>query len=89
MHMNMASLMVLEKLFASVHNIELVGVHRMSCDGAVVVYGGGGLAMFLNSFPQGSARLPNVGAGALDVWALVFVDDACLLGYGVLILGVP
>ena len=33
--------------------------------------------MFLDSFPQGSARLPNVGAGTLDVWALVFVDDAC------------
>ena len=76
-------------VYLFVHNIELVGVHRMSCGGTVVVYGGGGLEMFLNSFPQGSARLPNVGAGALDVLALVFVDDACLVGFGVLILGVP
>ena len=45
----------------------------------VVVYGGRGLEMFLNSFPQGSARLPNVGAGAVDMWALVFVDDACFI----------
>ena len=44
--------------------------------------------MFLNSFPQGSARLPNVGAGAIDVWALVLVDDPCLIGFGVLVLGV-
>ena len=60
----------------------------MGCP-VVVVCGGRGLEMFLNSFPQGSARLPNVGAGALDMWALVFVDDACLIIFGVLILGVP
>ena len=76
-------------VYLFVHNVELVGVHGMSCGGTVVVYGGGGLEMFLNSFPQGPARLPNVGAGALDVWALVFVDDACLVSFGVLILGVP
>ena len=76
-------------VYLFVNNVELVGVHGMSCGGTVVVYGGGGLEMFLNSFPQGPARLPNVGAGALDVWALVFVDDACLVSFGVLILGVP
>ena len=57
------------------YNAELVGVHWMSCGGAVEVYGGGGLKMFFNSFPQGSARLPNVRAGAVDVRALVFGDD--------------
>ena len=71
------------------HNVELLGVHGMSCGGAVVVYGGGGLEMFLDSFSQGSARLPNVGAGTLDVWALVFVNDACLVGFGVFVLRVP
>ena len=25
----------------------------------------------------------------MDMWALVFVDDACLVGFGVLVLGVP
>ena len=72
-----------------VHNVEFLGVHGMSCGGTVVVYGGGGLEMFLDSFPQGSARLLNVGAGTLDVWALVFVDDACLVGFGVFVLRVP
>ena len=57
---------------------ELVGVHWMSCGGAVEVYVGGGIEMFLNSFPQGSARLTNVGTRAFYVWALVFVDDSCL-----------
>ena len=71
------------------HNVELLGVHGVSCGGTVVVYGGGGLEMFFDSFPQGSARLPNVGAGTLDVWALVFVDDACLVGFGVFVLRVP
>ena len=28
------------------HYVELVGVHRMSCSGAVVVYGGGGFEVF-------------------------------------------
>ena len=42
------------------YNTELVGVHLMSCGGTVEVCGGGGLKMFLNSFPQGSARLSNV-----------------------------
>ena len=49
------------------------------------VYGGGGLEMFPNSFPQGSARLPNVGTRAVDMWALVFVDDSCLVGGRVLV----
>ena len=75
-------------VYLFMNNVKLVGVHGMSCGGTVVMYGGRGLKMFLNSFPQGSARLPNVGAGAVDVWALVFVDDACLVGFGVLILGV-
>ena len=64
---------------------ELVGVHWMSCGGAVEVYGGGGLEMFLNSFPQGSARLSNVGTRAVDVGVLVFVDDSCLVGGRVLV----
>ena len=76
-------------VYLFVNNVKLVGVHGMSCGGTVVVYGGRGLEMFLNSFPQGSARLPNVGAGAVDMWALVFVGDACLVGFWVLILGVP
>ena len=46
---------------------ELIGVHWMSCVGPVEVYGGGGLEMFLNSFPQGSARLSNVGTRAVYV----------------------
>ena len=32
-----------------VHYVELVGVHGVSCGGTVVVYGGGGFEMFLNS----------------------------------------
>ena len=76
-------------VYLLVHNVKLVGVHGMSCGGTVVVYRERGLEMFLDSFPQGSARLPNVGPGALDVWALVFVDDACLVSFGVLMLGVP
>ena len=71
-----------------VNNVKLVGVHGVSCGGTVEVYGGGGLEMFLNSFPQGSARFTNVGTGAVDVWALVLIDDTCLVGFGVLILGV-
>ena len=70
------------------YNTELVRVHWMSCGGAVEVYGGRGLEMFLNSFPQGSARLPDVRAWAVDVRALVFVDDSCLVGGGVLVLRV-
>ena len=62
------------------YNAELVGVYWMSCGGTVEVYGGGGFKMFFNSFPQGSARFPNVRAGAVDVRALVFVDDSCLVG---------
>ena len=62
------------------YNAELVGVHWMSCGGTVEVYGGGGLKMFFNSFPQGSARFSNVRAGEVDVGALVFVDDSCLVG---------
>ena len=62
------------------YNVELVGVHWMSCGGAVEVYGGGDFKMFFNPFPQGSAIFPNVRAGAVDVRALVFVDDSCLVG---------
>ena len=64
---------------------ELVGVHGMSCGGAVVVYGGGGLEVFFYSFPQGSARLTNVGTWAVDVGALIFVDDSRLVGGRVLV----
>ena len=35
-----------------VNNVKLVGIHGMSCGGTVVVYGGRGLEVFLNSFPQ-------------------------------------
>ena len=42
------------------YNTELVRVHWMSCGSTVEVYGGGGFEMFFNSFPQGSARLPNL-----------------------------
>ena len=44
--------------------------------------------MFLDPFFQGSARFSNVGAGTVDVWTLVLVYDPCLLGFGVLVLGV-
>ena len=57
-------------IYFLVYNVELVGVHGVSCGGAVKMYGGGGLKMFFDSFPQGSARFPNVGIGAVDVWAL-------------------
>ena len=44
--------------------------------------------MFFDPFSQGSARFPNVGAGAVDVWALVLVYDSCLVGFGILVFGV-
>ena len=69
-----------------VDNVELVGVHGVSCGGAMKMYGGGGLEMFLNPFPQGPARLPSVGTGAVDVWALIMINDACLVGFGILVL---
>ena len=71
-----------------VDNAELVGIHGVSCGGAVKMYGGGGLEMFLNPFPQGPARFPYVGTGAVDVRALILVNDACLVGFGILILGI-
>ena len=71
-----------------VDNAELVGVHGVSCGGAVKMYGGGGLEMFLNPFPQGPARFPYVGTGAVDVWALIMINDACLVGFGILVLGI-
>ena len=71
-----------------VNNVELVGVHGVSCGGDVEVYGGGGLEMFLNPFPQGSARFTNVGTGEIYVGALVLVDDVCLTCFGILVLGV-
>ena len=71
-----------------VNNVKLVGVHGVSCGGAVEMYGGGGLEVLLDSFPQGSARFPYVGTGAVDVWALLLIDDPCLIGFGVLVLGV-
>ena len=85
MQMNMASLMVLA-VHLLVYNVKLVGIHGVSCGGTVEVYGGRGLEMFLDSFPQGSARFTNVGAGAIYVGALVLVDDACLTGFGILVL---
>ena len=69
-------------------NAELVGIHGVSCGGAVKMYGGGGLEMFLNPFPQGPARFPYVGTGAVDVGALILVNDACLVGFGILVLGI-
>ena len=71
------------------NNAELVGIHGVSCGVAVVVYWGRGLEMFLYSFPQGSARLPNVGAGAVYVWALELVDDPVWQDLGSLSLGLP
>ena len=44
--------------------------------------------MFFDPFSQGSARFPNVGTGAVDVWALVLVNDSCLVSFGILVLGV-
>ena len=67
------------------YNTELIGVHWVSCNGTVKMDGGGGLKMFLYSFPHGSARFPNVGTRAVDVGALVFVDDAYLVGCRVLV----
>ena len=70
------------------NNVKLIGVHGVSCGGAVEMYGGGGLEVLFNSFPQEPARFPYVGTGAVDVWALVLVDDPCLIGFGVLVLWV-
>ena len=75
-------------VYLLVYNVILVGVHGVSCGVAVEVYRGGGLEMFLYPFPQGSARFTNVGARAIYVRALVLVDDACLTGFGILVLGV-
>ena len=50
--------------------------------------GGGGLEVFLDSFTQRSARFSYVGTGAVYLWAFVVVDDACLIVFGVLVLGV-
>ena len=44
--------------------------------------------MLLNPFTQGPARFPYVGTGAVDVGALILVNDACLVGFGVLVLGI-
>ena len=44
--------------------------------------------MFLDPFSQGSARFPNVGTGAVNVWALIFVYDSCLVCFGILVPGV-
>ena len=38
-------------VYLFVNNIELVGVHGVSCGGAVKMYRGGGLEMFLDPFP--------------------------------------
>ena len=43
--------------------------------------------MFFDPFSQGSARFPYVGAGVVDVSALVLVYYSCLVGYGVLVFG--
>ena len=37
--------------------------------------GEGAFKCSLTLISQGSARFPNVGAGAVDVWALIFVYD--------------
>ena len=71
-----------------VDNAELVGVHGVSCGGAANMYGGGCLEMFFNPFPQGPARFPYVGTGAVDMGSLVLVNDACLVGFGIFILGI-
>ena len=42
--------------------------------------GEGVLKCSLTLSPLGSARFSNVRAGAVDVRALVFVDDSCLVG---------
>ena len=75
-------------VYLLVYNVKLIGVHGVSCGGAVKMYGGGGLKMFFDSFPQGPARFSNVGTGAVDVWALILVDDSCLVGFGILVFGV-
>ena len=71
-----------------VDNAELVGIYGVSCGSAVKMHGGGGLEMFLNPFTQGPARFPYIGTGAVDVGALILVNDACLVGFGVLVLGI-
>ena len=50
--------------------------------------GEGALKCSLTLSPQGPARFPNVGTGAVDVWSLILVNDACLVGFGILVLGV-
>ena len=44
--------------------------------------------MFFDPFSQGSARFPNVGTGAVNVWALILVYDPCLVDFGIFVFGV-
>ena len=46
-------------VYLLMNSVKLVGVHGVSCCGAVEMYGGGDFKMFLNPFPQGPARFPN------------------------------
>ena len=39
-------------VYLLVNNVKLIGVHWVSCGGAVEMYGGGGLEVLLNSFPR-------------------------------------
>ena len=39
-------------VYLLVNNVKLVGVHEVFCGGAVKVYGGGGLKMFLTLSPR-------------------------------------
>ena len=71
-----------------VNYTKLVGTHGMDCGGTVEVYGGRGLEVFLYSVSQCSAWFTSVRTGPVHVRALVVINDACLVGFGVLVLGV-
>ena len=84
--MNIASLIVLDWLWTSLCMI----LNWLGSKGCPVVVlcrcmGEGGLEMFLDPISQGSARLPYVWTGTLDVWALVVIDDSCLFGFVVFV----
>ena len=87
MQINMASLMVLDCMLTSLCTI-LNWLGSTGCPVAVLwrCMWEGALKCSLTLPP--SARLPNVWAGAVDVRALVFVDDSCLVGGRVLVFGV-
>ena len=88
MQINMATLIILDCMLTSLCTI-LNWLGSIGCPVVMLwrCMGEGALKCSFTLSPQGSARLPNVWAGAVDVRALVFVDDSCLVGCRVLVFG--